>query len=317
MAQSKIDYYEVLGVERNASSSDIKKAYRDLAKTCHPDTHPNDAEAESRFKMLNEANQILSNSVSRERYDLGLKFTTTTSTKRETFISDLFGNFANHEDSAPKKIKGSDIHQTIRITIQEAVKGCSKSIVVVRRVVCPDCKDSSNSAGCLKCGGEGLIRRKSSVEAVVPPGSKNNAKYVLRGAGNKGLNGGANGDIILCVNIVGDDEMRVDGDNILSTQRISVWDAILGRSVKVTTVKGVVDVKLEPGTEDGTTSSIKGYGITSKGDHIVTFKVEIPAVTTSSQISAVEACERALDGQASPLNFEKPSEFCHLFNKSK
>lgn len=176
MAEQKRDYYEVLGVDRNADDATLKKAYRQLAKKYHPDMHPGDKEAEAKFKEASEAYAVLSDAEKRRQYDefghaafdggagggaggfdfSGMDFS--------DIFGDIFGDFfgggARRTSNGP--MKGSNIRTSIRIKFEEAVFGCEKEIELTLKDECPTCKGSGAKPGtskktCPKCGGKGKI----------------------------------------------------------------------------------------------------------------------------------------------------------------
>lgn len=173
----KRDYYEILGVDKNADEATLKKAYRTLAKQCHPDTHPGDADAEAKFKELSEAYAVLSDPEKRRQYDQfghaafdgsaggagfdfnGMDFT--------DIFSDIFGDFfggsrsrSSARGNAP--MKGANIRTSVRITFEEAVFGCEKELDLTLKDSCPTChgtgaKPGTNPETCTKCGGKGQV----------------------------------------------------------------------------------------------------------------------------------------------------------------
>lgn len=172
----KRDYYEILGVDKGADEATLKKAYRTLAKQCHPDTHPGDADAEAKFKELSEAYAVLSDPEKRRQYDQfghaafdgsaggagfdfsGMDFT--------DIFSDIFGDFfgggrrSSARGNAP--MKGANIRTSVRITFEEAVFGCEKELDLTLKDSCPTChgtgaKPGTNPETCTKCGGKGQV----------------------------------------------------------------------------------------------------------------------------------------------------------------
>ena len=159
---NKRDYYEVLGIDKNATDEDIKRAYRKKAKECHPDLHPNDKEAEARFKELNEANEVLSDPDKRARYDQfgfdgpdmgggaggnpfgGMDFSGMGG------MGDIFdqlfnggmGGSAQARRNAPRQ--GNDVRYELRLTFEEAAKGCHKSVEFYRYENCATCGKKIN-----------------------------------------------------------------------------------------------------------------------------------------------------------------------------
>ena len=176
---NKRDYYEVLGVDKNASQDDIKKAYRKKAKECHPDLHPNDKEAEARFRELNEANEVLSDPDKRARYDQfgfndpmngGGGFDTSgfggfgDMGGFSSIFDQLFGGAgmgSSRRANAPQQ--GNDLRYDLRISFEEAVFGCEKSFDFYRSELCDDCHGSGAKPGtspttCPTCKGAGQVR---------------------------------------------------------------------------------------------------------------------------------------------------------------
>jgi len=180
MANQKRDYYEVLGLKKGASEEEIKKAYRRLAKECHPDLHPNDKEAEARFKEINEAYEVLSDSEKRARYDQfghagvdpsfgagaggwtgGFDFGDFGFDLGSIFESFFGGMGGGASRTAP--IKGENIRVNLTISFEEAAFGCEKEITVARIEDCPDCGGSGAEKGttpeiCSQCNGTGTVR---------------------------------------------------------------------------------------------------------------------------------------------------------------
>lgn len=178
----KRDYYEVLGVSKNATDDEIKKAYRKKAKECHPDLHPNDEEAVKRFAELNEANEVLSDPDKRARYDQfgfndpmsgmggggnpfggagGFDFGGMGS--MGDIFDQLFNGGMGGRTRAQGPVQGNDLRYELRITFEEAAKGCEKSFEITRNEVCGTCKGSGAKPGtkpstCAACQGTGQIR---------------------------------------------------------------------------------------------------------------------------------------------------------------
>ena len=188
---TKRDYYEVLGVPKTASTEDIKKAYRKLAKECHPDLHPNDKNAEARFKELNEANEVLSDPDKRARYDqfgiagpqnpfgaggAGFDFSGFGGMGGMGDILDqLFGGMGGSSSArrnAPRA--GEDIQYELKISFEEAAKGCEKSFDFMREEVCDVCHGSGAKPGtqpktCPTCKGTGQVRTQSGFMMYTGP----------------------------------------------------------------------------------------------------------------------------------------------------
>ncbi len=177
MAEQKRDYYEVLGVDRNADEAAIKKAYRQLAKKYHPDMNPGDAEAEKKFKEASEAYAVLSDSEKRRQYDQfghsafdggmggGGGFDFSGMDMGDIFgdiFGDLFGGGARRRSASNGPMKGANLRAAVRITFEEAAFGCEKEIEITLKDECTTCHTTGAKPGtspetCTKCGGKGKV----------------------------------------------------------------------------------------------------------------------------------------------------------------
>lgn len=178
MAESKRDYYEVLGVDRNADEATLKKAYRKLAKKYHPDTNPGDAEAEKKFKEASEAYAVLSDSEKRAQYDQfghaafeqgggpggfgGFDFSGDMGDIFGDIFGDLFGGGTRSRRTNNGPMKGANLRTSVRITFEEAVFGCEKKLELNLKDECTSChgtgaKPGSSPETCSKCGGKGQV----------------------------------------------------------------------------------------------------------------------------------------------------------------
>ena len=187
MAANKRDYYEVLGIDKNASTEDIKRAYRKKAKECHPDLHPDDKEAEARFRELNEANEVLSDPDKRARYDqFGFNDPMNGAGGYDTggfggfggfgdlgdIFSQMFGGGMGGRSRANAPRQGSDLRYDLRITFEEAVFGCEKSFEFYRSENCEECRGTGAKPGtqpvtCPTCKGTGQVRMQGGFMVTV------------------------------------------------------------------------------------------------------------------------------------------------------
>ncbi len=179
---NKRDYYEILGVDKKATEEEIKRAYRKKAKECHPDLHPDDKEAVERFKELNEANEVLSDPDKRARYDQfgfedpmsgmgGNPFSGGFDFGGMGGMGDIFdqlfnGGMGSRMNRNQGPVAGNDLRYELRITFEEAAKGCEKSFEIYRNELCDTCKGSGAKPGsapktCPTCKGAGQIRTSS------------------------------------------------------------------------------------------------------------------------------------------------------------
>ncbi len=172
----KRDYYEVLGLEKGASDADIKKAYRKLAKECHPDLHPGDNECETRFKEIGEAYEVLSDEDKKAKYDQfghaafdptvgGGGFTGDFGDIGDIF-GDIFGGIFGGGGARPNgPQRGENLHASLAVSFEEAAFGCEKELSLARVEECEVCKGSGSAPGttaevCQNCSGSGMVRQQ-------------------------------------------------------------------------------------------------------------------------------------------------------------
>lgn len=180
MADTKRDYYEVLGVDKSADEAAIKKAYRNLAKKYHPDVNPGDAEAEKKFKEASEAYAVLSDAEKRRQYDQfghaafeggagggGFDFTHMSGMDFADIFGDIFGDFfgGGRRSNPNGPARGEHLHAQVRLTFEEAVFGCKKEISINQKDPCPKCGGSGARPGtkpetCKTCDGRGQVMRQ-------------------------------------------------------------------------------------------------------------------------------------------------------------
>ena len=172
------DYYSILGVDKNATQDDIKKAYRTQVKKCHPDLHPGDEKAAERFKELNEAHEVLSDEKKRKNYDTfgdpngnmggfgGGASGFSGFGGFEDIFGDFFGNFGGRRSRTQTQTKGEDITLELSLSFLDAAKGCKREISYTRNQPCSSCKGTGAKSGtayktCEKCGGTGEVQYAS------------------------------------------------------------------------------------------------------------------------------------------------------------
>ena len=275
MARKKRDYYVVLGVSRDASETDIKRAFRELARRHHPDVGPDDGG--ERFREINEAYAVLSDREARARYD------------RWGHVDDSASGLSAVVDAAQEiindvfrrrrgKQKGRDIRYTLEVTFEEAAFGASKPITVP--------------------GPEGAKPRELTV--VVAPGIKDGTVKTFRGEGEPGKGGAAAGDLHVLIRVAEHRVFRRDNLDVRSDHSITFSQAALGAVIEVATLDGPVKMRIPPGTQPGRVFRIRGRGIphaagkaAPRGDHLVHVQVEVPTELTPRQRELIEELARA------------------------
>ncbi|HUK56929.1 MAG TPA: J domain-containing protein [Nitrospiria bacterium] len=294
------DYYKILGVAKNASESEIKKAYRKLAREFHPDLNPGNKSAEERFKEINEANEVLSDPEKRRKYDelgshweqiqrdrdyarryarpgfegppedfdLGDFFT--------TFFGDRMSGFGPGPFAAGPH-PGADLQSEIGLSLEELHRGSRKSLNLSVTETCPTCHGqgmimtSAYSQGkrqvvtsaqpCGTCLGQGQIRTQREVQVKIPKGVKEGSKIRLVGLGDKGSQGGPAGDLYLVVKVLPHRLFHLDGYDLEAELPVWADEAALGAQIKVPTLDQKVLLKVPPGSQSGQRLRLRGKGL--------------------------------------------------------
>jgi curved DNA-binding protein len=281
------DYYAIMGVERDASSDEIKRAYRKLARKYHPDVSK-EPDAEIRFKELGEAYEVLKDPQKRTAYDqlgadwkagqdfhpppdwdAGFEFSGTGfggSSGFSDFFESLFGDFSRGHSGATRtgfQSRGEDHHAKVLIDLEDAFNGASRSITLRAPEAAP--------------GGQ-VVMKERTLNVRIPKGVKEGQRIRLAGQGAPGMSGGQRGDLFLEISFRPHPLFRVDGRDIFLDLPITPWEAALGATLKVPTPSGKVDLKIPAGTGSGRKLRLKGRGIPGKtaGDLFVIPQITVP-----------------------------------------
>ena len=340
----KRDYYEVLGLSKGASEDEIKKAYRKLAKQYHPDINKA-PDAEAKFKEINEAYEVLSDSQKRATYDqfgfagmdgmggagfngfnmddLGDIFS--------SFMGGMGGGFSNFGFGSRSSrrngpMKGENRYMSMDIDFLDAVHGVEKTIsinvdkkcehcdgtgaesksdietcptchgsgvtmrqsrtpfgVIQQQGVCPDCNGTGKHIRkrCPHCGGSGYNNVKEKVDVSIPAGISSGQQVRLQGYGERGSNGGPNGDLYIEIRVRPHKYFEREDDDIFIKVPITSVEATLGTKLDIPTPYGDVELTIPAGTQPNTRLRLKGYGVknlrsSQKGDLYVEVEVNIP-----------------------------------------
>ena len=314
------DYYERLGVPRDADEKAIKKAYRKLALKWHPDRHEEaDREtAEAEFKHIAEAYEVLSDAENRKKYDrFGEKWKqgeeiqpppdqrTMTPEEFEAafgggggfsdFFQEMFGGrFRQGASGGPGaharyRYRGADVRAELQLTITDALAGGSRTFEIPARISCPRCGGTGASDGhvCPACAGVGQVRKRKTVDLKLPANIRDGLKLRLKGLGEPGSDGAEPGDLYLVLNLADDDTYQRTGATLSTRATITPWQAFAGTKVDVRTARGTVTVTVPPGTHSRTQLRVSGHGLEDgkgrRGDFHVVIEIDLPATLTDRQ----------------------------------
>lgn len=288
------DYYETLGVPRNASDADIKKAFRKLAREHHPDVAKDKKKAEEKFKEINEAYEVLSDPDKRKKYDelgadwkSGAEFRPPpgwgggqargfrggrptefefSGTGFSDFFEQLFGSrmrggmggFSTHGGISDEDLaeRGRDVEGDILVTLDEVLHGSIRPVTVQHG------------------------SRRETHQVKIPPGVAEGQKLRLAGRGESGSGGGEAGDLYLRVRLAKHPDFEVEEHNLIHEAELAPWEAVLGANISVPTLDGRVNIKIPAGTQNGQKLRVRGRGLPAHGgghgDLIVIARIEVP-----------------------------------------
>ncbi len=326
MVADKRDYYEVMGVPKNASDDEIKKAYRKLAKKYHPDLNPGDKTAEQNFKEVNEAYEVLSDQEKKARYDqfghagVDPNFGAGAGGYGGGIdIDDIFGSIFSGfgfggqrraNPNAPRR--GADVETTVTVAFEEAAKGCAKTISYNVVESCADCSGTGKivEKPCHTCNGAGRVRRQRTVEVKIPEGIDDGQMISVGGHGNAGTNGGPSGDLLVQIRVRPHAIFERRGNDVWCEMPITFTQAALGADVVVPTLDGRVTYHVHEGTQPGDVfklreRGIKGVSSRSRGDQYVRVTIEVPRNLSEKQKDVL----REFDGTTSDKNYQKRKGF--------
>lgn len=285
-----IDYYQVLGLDKNATTDEIKKAYRKLARKYHPDLNPDDKEAKLKFQQVNEANEVLSNPENRKKYDqYGEQWQHAEAYEEarrqqqsrqqsgnngggwqdysgsfdegrfSDFFGDMFGNRAGGGRQA--KFRGQDYEAEVNLSLREAAATHQRTFTI----------------------------NGKDIRITVHAGIADGQKIKLKGYGGQGMNGGPAGDLYITFHIAEDPVFARSGNDLYRTAAIDLYTAVLGGEKIIDTLDGKVKLNIKPGTQNGAKAKLKGKGFPvyrqdgQFGDMFVTYQVIIPTDLTEAQ----------------------------------
>lgn len=289
-----IDYYKVLGVDRQASEDQIKKAYRKLARKLHPDLNPDDPDAKKKFQQVNEANEVLSDAEKRKKYDqYGKDWEHAEAYEKarqsagagagpqgqpsggwqqysgdfdsgdfSDFFASMFGGRGGHGGRGPQaRFKGQDYNAELHLSLEDAYRTHAQTLTV----------------------------NGKNIRITIPAGVENGQTIRISGYGAPGVNGGPAGDLYITFVIASSGRFRRAGNDLYATLELDLYTAVLGGDQTMDTLDGKIRIKISPETQNGARVRLKGKGFPVYkqdgrfGDLIVTLSVKIPTNLTEKQ----------------------------------
>lgn len=283
-----VDYYKILGIDKSAGESEIKSAYRKLARKYHPDLNPNDKEANKKFQHINEANEVLSDPEKRKKYDAygsDWKHADEFEKARQSqgkqggntesygfsgsdfgggfsdFFSSMFGGAGGSQSGRQTNFRGEDYNAGLHLSLEDAYTTHKQTLSV----------------------------NGKNIRITIPAGVENGQVIKLKGHGGQGINRGPNGDLYITFAIADHPAIKRAGNDLFTTIDIDLYTAVLGGEVVLDTLSGKIKLKVNPETQNGTKIRLKGKGFPvyktegQFGDLYVTYQIKIPTNLSGKQ----------------------------------
>lgn len=276
-----IDYYKILEIDKSASEADIKKAYRKLARKYHPDLNPNDVNAKKKFQQINEANEVLSDSEKRKKYDKygkdwmhadefekagqqrsqgGGGFSSSqgggdfSGGDFSDFFESMFGGQGKNRGGGAAKYRGQDFNAELHLDLKDVFTTHKQTLTV----------------------------NGKSIRLTIPAGVENGQVIKIAGHGGEGMSGGPHGDLYITFSITNSTNFKRERNDLYSDVELDLYTAILGGEITIDTFDGKVKLPVKPETQNATKVKLKGKGFpvykkeAEFGDLYVTYKIKMP-----------------------------------------
>jgi molecular chaperone DnaJ len=315
-----MDFYVILGLQSGATTTDIKRAYRRLARRYHPDINPGDRAAEALFRRIAEAYETLIDPDRRRQYDQsggrlattadssfsfeGFDFTVAADGAHASTFGDLFADvFRRSAGAVDAPEPGADLHASVGLGFEEAVRGGERQLTLTRQITCDACNGAGVirtpegrclhcrgagsvrwarghmvfSKACAACGGsgrqrhqpcascnaQGVTARSETLTARIPAGVADGARVRVAGKGHAGRRGGAAGDLVVSVEVATHPLFERHGDDLHLVVPVAVHEAALGARIDVPAIDGTAKLRIPPGTQTGQRFRVRGRGVPS------------------------------------------------------
>jgi curved DNA-binding protein len=280
-----VDYYQILGIDKAATPTDIRNAYRKLARKYHPDLNPNDSEAKKKFQEINEANAVLSDPVKRKKYDqYGKDWQHAEEFEKaqqnqsfgrnsagfsgqqsgddfSDFFESMFGGTTRERSSRSVKYRGEDYNSELQLDLNDAYTTHKQTLTV----------------------------NGTTIRITIPAGIENGQTIKISGHGGAGINGGPNGDLYITFSIANHPVFKRLENDLYTSVDLNIYTAVLGGEMTIDTFNGKVKLKVAPETQNGSKIKLKGKGFPlykkegQFGDLYITYTVKIPTGLTEKQ----------------------------------
>ena len=284
-----VDYYKLLGLNKTATSKDIKSAYRKLARKFHTALNPNDKDAKKKFQEINEANEVLSDPEKRKKYDKygkdwqhseqfekqrqyqqqpqDSRGNSYSGSQSEGDFSDFFESMFGRGKTAgygrQVKFRGEDYNAELQLDLIDAYKTHKQTLTI----------------------------NEKKIRITIPAGIENGQTIKIAGHGGKGINGGPDGDLYITFSVANHPDFKRSGNDLFTTVNLDMYTAVLGGEITIETLNGKVKLKVKPETQNGSKVKLTGKGFPvyknegKFGDLYVTYLVKIPINLTEKQKS--------------------------------
>jgi molecular chaperone DnaJ len=291
------DFYQILGISRNASDKEIKQAYRRLARKYHPDLNPGNKSAEAMFKEINAAYEVLSNPEKRKKYDQfgdrweyaeqfakagdqggvrwnfgqgGPTFEYGDAGDFEDVFSSLFGGRGMGSRARRGPQRGQDIESPIEVSLEEAYHGSARIIQLRGEEACTACGGTGRVGNrvCTICNGTGVKVTPRRLEVKIPAGVKDGSRIRIAGGGLPGRAGGSKGDLHLVVKVLPHASFERKGDDLYTEVPVPLATAVLGGEIRLPTLNGNLSLKIPPETQNGKVFRLAGKGMPHLGNAV-------------------------------------------------
>ncbi len=315
------DLYEVLGVGRDATTDEIKKAYRKLARRFHPDVNPGNAGAAKQFREIQEAYAVLSDAEKRARYDQfgtvdesgtgqpHVRWATRPPSGGAGFrtfggfadLGDIFGNLFGGFGRTAGPPREAPLETTVELDFVQAVRGSSVVVPVRREVGCPQCGGSGVTKGrvCPRCHGSGTLVQTDRLRVRLPAGVADGDRV------RASLKDGSKREVAVVVKVRPHPYFERRDDDIYTVVPVTFPEAYLGAEVEIGTIHGPVRAKIPPGTQSGQRFRLRGKGVRNvrtgvHGDHYYTVQVVVPRVVSPAGRDAARRVNDLYSGLGDP-----------------